>query len=221
MPRQRTSSTFRRLTRIPYRRNYRQRSARTILSQGGVPGGATRISPKVPVAAEVKFKDTVVGYSSLGGAWNLVQANMLQGITQGTGASQRIGRSIKIVGITYRVEVAQTGAQVYPYSMDFGFDKQSNSALPVVTDIYSGTSPVQLPNPIFDRRYKFLKRMETKDAQQLATLMTGVIKVNQVVNFSGTLGTIADMEDFNLFMTFASTVTTSLQGIIRVNYVDA
>ena len=225
--RQRTSQTFRKITRIPYRKPYRQRSmsvrsSRSILSQGGVPGGATRLSPNVPVASEVKFKDTAVSFIPVAGNWNLVQANFLQTIIQGTTTSNRIGRAIKIVGITYRLEVVQNILNPpTPYSIDIGVDKQANSAVPSISDIYAGSSPQSFPNPLFERRFKWMKRLEVRDANSTATLQSGVIKMNQMVNFSASTGTINDMEDANLFLTYSSTAASTITGTIRVNYVDA
>lgn len=42
-----------------------------------------------------------------------------------------------------------------------------------------------------------------------------------MVNFSASTGTINDMEDANLFLTYSSTAASTIVGTIRVNYVDA
>ena len=223
--RQCTAQTFRKLTRIPYRKPYRTWSSarvpRSILSQGGVPGGATRLSPRMPVSTEVKFRDTAIAFVPVAGAWNLVSAGFLQAITQTAGNGGRVGRSIKIVGITYRMNV--TGNVLnppVPYSMDIGIDRQANSALPVVADIYAGATPQSFPDPVFERRYKFLKRLELRDSNSQATLMSGTIRCSQVVNFSGNSAAITDMEDANIFLTFASAGSQTIAGTIRVNYID-
>jgi len=209
------------------RRQYRKmhgktRLARSILAQGGVPGGATRMSPPMSQPAEVKFRDSSV-VSAIGtGDWQLVLNSAIQGITQTAGNGGRIGRSIKIVGITYRLCVNYATLAV-PYSIDIGFDKQANSAVTPIADIYTASSHTALPNPVFERRYKFLKRLEYKDPNLNVTYQCGTIKCAQVVNFGGSTGTITDMEDANLFVNFACAgpvTASSLTGIVRINYID-
>ena len=223
--RQRTSQTFRKLTRIPYRKNYRTRavrSYRSILSQGGVPGGATRMSPHVPVVAEVKFRDVPVASTAGTGDWELILNNALAGITQSAGNSGRIGRSIKIVGITYRISV-NFASLPQPYSIDFGIDRQANSAATPIVDIYNGSAHTSLPNPVYERRFKFMKRLEYKDPNLNNTYQCGTIRCSQVVNFSASTGAITDMEDANLFVSFACAgpvAAGTVTGSVRINYID-
>ena len=198
------------------------RMSRSILAQGGVPGAATRMSPAMAQPAEVKFKDTAVASVIGDGSWQIVLNNGIQTITQTAGNGGRIGRSIKVVGITYRLQVNFAG-NIIPYSIDIGFDKQSNSAATIVGEIYTAADDTALPNPVFERRYKFMKRLEVKNPNTAVTYQCGTIRCNQVVNFSGNTGTITDMEDANLFVTLACAgpiAVGTLTGTVRVNYID-
>jgi len=196
----------------------RKRRPRARLTQGRVPGAGTRMSPNVSLSAEVKFKDTAVNFNSLTGDWALAMNNALAGITQGTGNGNRVGRSIKIVGVIYRFNVFSGTGQ--PFSVDIGCDKQANSAIPVIGDIYASVANTSLPNPVYERRYQFWKRHEVKDPNSTVTIVSGSINKQQVVNYSGNLGTIADMEDANLFVSISATRDVDIEGSFRVLYVD-
>jgi hypothetical protein len=117
------------------------------MSQGGVPGGGVvKLKKQIP-SVECKFFDTnwnpTITTISLWSQVDLI--NILCGIIQGAGPSQRVGRKIKEVGqgVVIRGAFVATAAGSSAsgpssiWSMDVIRDKQCNGAVPTAADIYT------------------------------------------------------------------------------------
>ena len=225
----RKRSTFRRAK--PYARKTVRKTPKAHFVSGGVGGAAAYMAPGMQLPQEVKYKDTpfVAPGVAQTGAWSIVCSNALHTIRQSAGNSGRIGRSIRIVGMVLRAAiVTNSGSNAAPvpnpYTMDFIWDRQCNGDLATVQQIYTGTERYQLPNPLYESRFKFIKRVE-RDAtlQQAWTTANVNIKCNKVVEFDADTGAITDLSGTNLIITMSSSaalpVITGM--VVRVLYVDA
>lgn len=221
--------------RKPYaRKATRAKAPRAHFVSGGVGGAAAYMAPGMQLPQEVKYKDTAIAnVPNQTGDWTIVCGNALFGIVQGSGNNQRIGRSIRVVGMVLRAAIVTNGAAAgaapspQPYTMDFIWDRQCNGDLATVTQIYTGATRFQLPNPLYESRFKFIKRVE-RDAtlQQAWTTANVNIKCNKVVEFdasSGAAGAITDLSGTNLLITMSSAdIAPVITGmVVRILYVDA
>ncbi len=207
----------------------RQRMLGAQLAQASVPGaGAKMRAAARPTAPELKYFDLNVSTSVQNEFWNIIGSLALCSITQGTGNSQRIGRKIRVRGIVLRGKALignipeGSGRYPGPYTMDFLWDKQCNGAVAQVTDIYSTANAQGLPNPLFDDRFKFIKRVARDDPNSPYTLVNTKINCNQVITYDASTGNITDLSTVNLLLTMVTPfdATPTFTGILRVLYVD-
>jgi len=206
------------------------------MSQGGVPGGGVvKLKKQVP-SVECKFFDTSLTINGAVQNWTQIDSgNILCGIVQGTGPSERIGRKIKVVGFVVRL-----GFFVAPggWCFDLVRDKQCNGAAATAAQIYSVTNAYGgLPNPFEETRFQFLKRMENFNPAQALTQAGGtpnvteccvsfVKKVAMTVEYNATTGAITDLTSDNVQLYCNSSGSTTpispvTKGFIRVLYTDA
>jgi len=200
------------------------------MSQGGVPGGGViKLKKQIP-SVECKFFDTSLTTPGVVNVWTRIDAgNILSGIVQGTGPSERVGRKIKVVGFVVRLGFSTgTGA----WCFDLVRDKQCNGAAATAAQIYS--DPAQygaLPNPFEETRFQFLKRMEnfnTAEALLNENTLCSVSfmkKVAMTVEYNATTGAVSDLTSDNvqLYCNCLGNVaiTPVTKGFIRVLYTDA
>lgn len=209
------------------------RKARAVISQAGIPSAAIRMTAGMPAAQEIKYFDTNV-IDPINSDWSFL-ASTLCAVPEGTGVSQRIGRQIRVVGISYRLS-CNTGtstAPVCPVTVDFVCDKQANASPPplfntvgppaVLNGVYSSNTSTALPNPLGQDRFSFLKRVETPNPNSNYTRMSGSVKCNKLVTYDSALG--ADVVTNNLFVTASSFGPIAplpfFGGVFRILYVDA
>jgi len=207
------------------------------MSQGGVPGGGVvKLTKQLP-SVECKFFDTSLTTAGVQNQWQQIDAgNILSGIVQGTGPSERVGRKIKVVGFVVRL-----GFSVSPgaWCFDLVRDKQCNGVASTSTQIYGVTvsNYGSLPNPFEETRFQFLKRMENFNTAQALTIngaplnlteccVSFVKKVAMTVEYSASTGTVADLTSDNVQLYCNSTgtaapITPITKGFIRVLYTDA
>lgn len=209
----------------------RARTQAALLSQASVPGAGAHIRAYArPTAPELKFFDINISTSVQNEFWNIISNLALASIVQGTGASQRLGRKIRVRGIVLRgkAEIANvpdtsvTARFPGPYTMDFLWDKQCNGAVPQVTDIYSTANAQGLPNPLYDDRFKFIKRISRDDPNSPFTQVNAKINCNQVITYDASTGNITDLSTVNLLVTMVTPFdsTPTFSGILRILYVD-
>lgn len=189
------------------------------------------LSPGSP--RELKYIDTSMGGTSypLAGTGVLL---LLNGSTQGSDATNRIGRKINIRSIQIRcaVTLANTGVSNGLLFRTIIFvDKQANAAAPAVTD-YLLTDSFSA-NHNLNNRDRFVTLMDkihpngaSGDVYNIAWKKYIRCNMETIYN-SGNAGTIADIQSGSLYMlTYmcagALTTTESVTlGRIRVRFEDA
>jgi len=205
--------------------------------EGGVNGGHAVMVPNIlPPVQEVKYKDFVTTTSPgtpIGNSFTFVNSTLLAGIQQGTGPSDRIGRNIRVVGVVVRAlmntEVTVgTGGIYAPCTLDLVWDNQFNGVNPNVTDIYlTGPGNIvyahSLPNPLFDNRFKFAKRLQIKQPQGSLNLIDFSYTCNKLVEYKASTGVVTDLSKCNLLLTACSPgdTTSAIEYSMRILYVDA
>ena len=172
------------------------------------------------------------------------------GLTQGAGASQRVGRSITIKYIELKINLS--AAWTYPvnanvdvssvsYRVDLMMDKQTNGVQAVGNDVYDTTLVNVDPTNRFDNlfnqdRFVRLKRWEgdfNAPSFQVIAAAAGNTTVRAYrdlkftkrclakVDYSGALGAIAEIRSNSLFLLFtASGGTVSVPSSASVNTAD-
>ena len=199
----------------------------TQISQGGVAGAGTRVRPSLrPSPPELKYFDTTIGATTQNEFWNIISNLSLANITPGTGAGQRTGRKIRVKGIVFRGRAknspSETNTSPCPYTMDFIWDKQCNGDVPPITQIYTTVSSYGLPNPLYDKRFKFIKRVESADPNSAYQMLNIKIKCDEVITFDGNTGLIGDLSGSNLLVTYVSPwdAAPDMTGQLRILYTD-
>lgn len=229
----------------PYQRPL-SKVPRYTLSQGGVPNALMRSGPALQ-SPEIKFLEVPVTDPGTQN-WTFIQpTTMLTAIIQGPSANQRIGRQIRVIGFTYRLNVTAftvsllptvtIGVNVYPptqsvapapFSMDIILDKQNagSAFLPTLSgsngSIYTAADISGLPNVNSQDRFRFLKRIEVKNPQEETHLISGLIKTNFVVDYNDVANNLASLQANNLLVTFAAVggLNPAVAGVFRVVYID-
>lgn len=180
-------------------------------------------------SVEVKFFDSPITPNTLANTKTLVSATTcLSGITQGTGNGQRTGRKIKVIGVIVRLAAVNNFCT--PWTLDLIRDKQSNGAVPAAGTVYTGTQWDGLPNPFFEDRFQYLKRVESLNyaMSQVAVSTIGVSfskKCKFEVEYNASTGAVTDLSSDNLLVWMSSTNSLSnaadTDGVMRVLYTDA
>jgi len=153
---------------------------------------------------ELKYLDvnTDVAFSETG------SITLLNGCAPGTGASQRIGKKIVMKSINVRLAIAAnipTGVVFQgTVRMIIFFDKQTNAAAPLVTDVLEAATG--LSNMRMDNRERFvvlsnqILPIDQSGGNQSA-FMKCYKKLNLPVIFNaGVAGTVADIQTGALYM---------------------
>jgi hypothetical protein len=209
-----------------------------LLSQGGVPGASRMLARGYPASThEIKYRDVGVVTPTAGtaGNWFVSMSNVIGAITNSVGSSNRIGRAVRIVGVVYRLEIVAAlesttsttprAAEAVPWCADFVWDKQTNSLVADIQDIYTAANVNSFPNPFNEHRFQFAKRLKNNSPNQKASRLDGSFKCNKLVTFSGNTGTVIDVETNNLLFLVGSSNTSpiplTVAGTIRVLFVDA
>lgn len=226
------------------RKSYGMSSGRTYKTTGG-PGNYRRVSYRKPMTMyrrplssrpislfqskqtqEWKNQDssgTIAGLTT--NAFGAGQ--ILNGIQQGTSANARVGRSALFKSLQFRFQLGDsTTPGIVPVRVLIVYDKQSNGALPLITDILAQnnfTSPMNL-----DKANRFLilcdKIFESPNSSN--TVGQYFRKMSLETMWSGIGATIADITT-GAIVAFAATPgqpTTGLASIIyttRVRYLDS
>ena len=208
-----------------YRRKY---PAKPVLSasQGGVAGGRARMrAGHLAPPPEVKFFDVPLTVASTSN-WQFVNTDSIFSIIQGTGANERIGRKIRVKGIVIRALVnTAIGSTTFasPWTIDLLWDQQANGALPAVTEVYTAAAPTSLPNPLFDERFQFIKRVSNNDPNAQLNIVNQSVKCDKVITYDKNTGTIVDLSSTNLIISYCTPgdAIPLLDGTVRILYVDA
>ena len=205
-----------------------RRKSRAKISRAGVGGATQTVSASSISKLEVKTHEVAIGVSTLVGDWAIISSNLIPTLVQGTGSSQRIGRKIKALGVVLRMDVTAANATnlVLPYTVDLIWDTQPNGALPSINSIYgTGASSTrqQLPNPNFNERFIFLKRIEQTGFNQssITTTINRSVTMGREVMFDASTGAITDVERGNLLLCACSVdATVDYTGTMRLMFHD-
>ena len=220
----------RRYSRKP---SYARKTPRASLTEGGVNGGHALMVPNIlPPVQEVKFNNVSSGGSvtTPNAGFNIISGTSLLTILEGSGASNRIGRNIRVVGVVVRAlintEVTVGGNVSSPSTLDLVWDNQCNGAVATVAEIYSNpTSGVSLPNPLFDKRFKFAKRVQIRNPQSPLNVVDFSYNCNKVIEYKSSTagGSIVDLTSTNLYLIMSTPGDASAQidYQMRILYVDA
>ena len=203
-----------------------RRKSRAKISRAGVGGATQTVSASSISKLEVKTHDVAVSLTTAAGDWQIISSNLVHSVIQGTGSSQRIGRKIKALGVVLRMDVtAVQGGLVQPYTIDLIWDTQPNGAVPAIGSIYGPTAVTrnQLPNPNFNDRFIFLKRIEQTGFNQSATvtMINRSVTMSKEVFFDASTGLITDLEKGNLLMCACSVdPSVTFDGTLRLMFHD-
>ena len=202
-------------------------TARAVTSRAGVPGAAAHMTTGIQPQQETKTFDTVLSHIGSTGDWSYVLSTSLSLIRVGAGSQQRIGRKIRLMGISVRL-VVNTGTVLtsavvgQPYSLHLIQDKQANGAVPAVSQVYTSTNRYSLPDANYLQRFKWLHSIERQGQQTAFSMVTFNFPCNIPINYDADSGTITDIESNNILMLMSTdTATSTLTGIVRFTYVDA
>lgn len=160
--------------------------------------------------AERKFKDTLSQSATITfGAGTFTAPAILNGLTQGSDATNRIGRKViwKSLYLRMTAALAATSTGGGNIRCIIVYDKQANAAAPAVTDILvqdAFTSPNNLNN-----RDRFVTLCDQiTDPIGAATEFSAHIEYFKKINLetvfnSGNAGTIGDIQSGSLYIMFA------------------
>jgi len=205
------------------------RKPRFLLSQGGVPSARNAALGAMSYPPEVKYLDVTTSLIRTTD-WQYLTTATCSAIGQGTGPTQRIGRQIRLVGVSYRFSMGSEN-DAASYCMDFIIDKQpsgastappiANTGISSTNAIYATADNTSLPNVLGTDRFQFMKRVERKSPNSRFTTESGLIKMNKLVTYDGSTLAISDLVSNNLLVTFSAVEAVSVAGVVRLLYVDA
>jgi hypothetical protein len=159
---------------------------------------------------------------------------LLNGMSQGTTASTRVGRQVVIRDVEYSLAFYATPTTGIDQIDRFllVFDRQSNGSAPTITDILESNSPFALLNKDTSSRFVVIVdnvKSVNASAEPESNVLTGHVtrRVNKLVQFNaGNAGTIADINTGGMFLVSlgnlaAGATAGSIIGRVRVAYTDA
>lgn len=234
----------------PYKRKRTTKTSKPYakISNGGVGGAAQAMVPRpMPPPMEVKTFDCDVkqnipatgvakGFYLMSTTNTLIGSSFLAGIGSGAEPDQRVGRTIRVVGVCLRglvsTPVVVSGdASGFPWVIDFIWDKQTNGAVATTAQIYAeanstvGKSYTNLPNSNFVKRFSFFKRLQSSGSAGTLSalqLIDATIKTNKVVSYDNVIVNATSVEQNALYISFGTDQAGStFVGTLRIMYVDA
>jgi len=154
---------------------------------------------------------------------------LLNGCTQGAGATNRIGRKMlmKSFQMRYTCSVAD-GDDASQHRIVVVYDKQANGAAPIATDVFGGNNflaPLNLNN---SDRFVVICDEVTESVQSSVINISGqrYVKMNMETIFSGSSNGIADIASGSVYMFIANNATPTI-GVVtaafvwtRIRYID-
>lgn len=187
------------------------------------------VNPRVQKSLTEKKNLDVSATLTQTGVSSWTQVLPINIITVGTGPNNRIGRKVQQTKFLLRW-ASNTGAlaiDISPWRFLVVFDKQTNAALPVVTDILQINS-IRSPNNLsnsdrFITICDFITETPSTSNQSLTGIQTR--KINLEVMFNTTNGgTIADIQSgafYILACNADATATHPIDVYTRIRYTDA
>ena len=197
-------------------------------STRSVPGTESFLSPGISLPQEVKYNDiTLAAVPTAQDLWRMYNGSALFSIAQGLQTFERIGRTIRVVGIVLRAAIETIGdpRTHVPFVMDFLWDQRVKAGAevidPDVLDVYAGIPQYNLPNALYNSRFKFIKRVELHPKHARSTLNVA-IPCNKLVCYDFPTVGADSLANVNLWLTVASAYNSyNITGRLRILYVDA
>lgn len=179
---------------------------------------------------EIKnIDETAAVWTTASTAWTRTTAN---DVAQGTSGVTRIGRKILMKSLMIKYYFTGTGATSTGLRCIILYDKQTNGALPAVTDVLTSDTIMAAQNLDNAKRFIILADFYPFDDQSEGMALAGnngtgvmykkYIKMNLETMYAGNAGTIADIEMGSLIiMTNGNGATIASQsGIHRIRFID-
>jgi hypothetical protein len=173
---------------------------------------------------EDKYRDISSGSVTLSAAW---QGALLNGLSQGTTPSTRIGQSVKTVGLEFRwtVYINASSTLGQTFRIVIFTDKFANNTAPTFTDVYTA-SPISPRVVAFLERFHVLYEIRSTlspDGQEVRVddyirPQQWHVKFNTANN-----GTIADITSNSLYVIYISDQSANFPTLVyesRFIYVD-
>jgi len=106
---------------------------------------------------ELKFQDNTVGSKIVAAQTTAVVAEIFSP-DAGTDANERVGRQTKCTSLEYSLQVSFAATTVgnSPIRLVIVYDRQTNAALPTITDVFTSDTISTLRNLYNSRRFKIL-----------------------------------------------------------------
>ncbi len=173
---------------------------------------------------EDKYLDTVVGTT----VNNTGFTQLLNGLTQGNGVSNRVGDSIRIVNLIMNLSFTISASATTTFIRCIIFvDNESQGAAPsAFTNLLISANYNALYNPAYSRRFKtqFDELVALNSGGDECVVYSRDIKLNYHPRYGlGNAGTVADIATGSLYFVAISDQGTNLPAMqlnIRIMYVD-
>jgi len=133
---------------------------------------------------------------------------LVSGVAQGTDADERLGNSITLMGVEYRIAMFPGSTQTTNQTATaiIVLDHNPNGGTFSATDLLVSASPRQFPNWENKQRFKILKRVtmtvgDVTDSTGLYPISHGFIPLRNVTStFTGTAGAAANLVTNAIFV---------------------
>lgn len=157
---------------------------------------------------------------------------LLNGISLGSDINNRVGRKILIkkVQLSGYIEVAGLANDGNLCRLKLIYDKQTNKAIPLATDILNADDAISFNNLANRERFltlwekSYILGVSTTDNSTIAVKESIPVNLETIFN-SGNAGTVADIQTGSLYLIYATIGTAAnLPGInvnTRVRYLDS
>jgi len=201
-------------------------------------GGAYRRSNPNNRRGELKFYDVSISepFDATMGIPN-TPTSLVVALAQGTGESERIGRSIRVKSIQIKGRLISDPTTTTSYSCDaymwLVLDTQANGANPAVTDVFtSATASSALVNLDNSQRFRILKKWHWNFGVTAGVAAAYSARSHSVdyykkcdipIEYSSTTGALTEIRSNNLFLICGSLGgddSVTLSGVARVRYTD-
>lgn len=200
------------------------------------PKGPQRLLPRYNRKAEHKIIDTL--FSAVNVTSNNASLTLINGISEGTGLSSRIGKVIKIDKIELQLIMNQGSfGQIFKYAIIY--DKQTNGVSAIPSDVFNAISskypPYALRNYQYKDRFVILKsgciELNPRLYNPASAIVTGYtsayisIPKGVATTYLGTGSTVSDIANGSIFLYLTSTDLfgtsyTEVTGTTRVKFTD-
>lgn len=188
--------------------------------------GKTLFEPAM--TEEWKNIDAAVNNQVMGAGAVFSSGALVNGIAQGSGNTQRVGRAITLKSFLMRGYTSNsdsTGAYTGPVRVLVVYDRQANGTPPLITDVLVGDSFYSVVNLNKSKRFLIIADTVQQSSSSGFTSVKIFKKMQLETQFSATGATIADINSGSIYV-FTSGVNpgTPVQYInwySRMRYSDA